>query len=230
VDRFDLRSWLKHFDAVIQPGECGPLAMHPQTLATAPWLLRDAHELLAPNAARRALIGRRELEGRALVLVLGCGRASEIIEMQLLADELADRFADRAVVCWSAPDGVNSTRGDGTQFISPSRAVQLSVWPMLKYLPGVDLLIGAGGYNTVAEARATGTPFIGLVRERLYDRQSIRLADSERCADMPAVISAVEQRLQPRTPVSIQFENGVHAAVRFLKSLAEGARIEVSDH
>jgi hypothetical protein len=74
--------------------------------------------------------------------------------------------------------------------VSPQRpeALRVPLWPALAVLPGVDVLVGAGGYNTVQEARATGTPFVALVRSRLYDRQALRLRAEERAGSVEELL------------------------------------------
>jgi len=44
-------------------------------------------------------------------------------------------------------------------------------------LPGVDLVVGGAGYNTVNECLACGVPLIARAWPRKYDRQSLRAAD-----------------------------------------------------
>lgn len=158
------------FDLVLRPGEAVPGARGRRTLATAPWLVRDARELLSPEAARAALGVDSDLP---LVVVAGAGTPREVRAQSHLAERLVERFSGRltgrAEVRLLAPP-------------SPGLAARWA-WPLLEHLPGVDLLVGAGGYHTVHEARATGTPLLALARPRLYDRQALRLRPEELARD-----------------------------------------------
>jgi hypothetical protein len=91
---------------------------------------------------------------------------------------------------------------------------------MLRLLPGVDAVIGAGGYHTVHECRATGRPLWARPRARRYDRQSHRLASRETWRALPNLDRQLQQ-LAPAGPVG-DYDNGIHQAVRALVQL--GAR------
>ena len=118
---------------------------------------------------------------RPVVAVLGCGRPEEVVEAGATAARLRRSLGERAEVRWLVPTGAETPGA-------------LAVWPALAVLPGVDVLVGSGGYNTVQEARATGTPLVAWARSRLYDRQALRLTGSERVVDAVDL----EARVQPR--------------------------------
>ena len=100
----------------------------------------------------------------------------------------------------------------------------VALWPCLSAMAGIDLLIGAGGYNTVSEAHATRTPLLAIARRRLYDRQELRLPAHERVAnEVEAEQKAIQWIAQSanihRDPIP-QYANGVHDAVRWIESIA----------
>lgn len=168
------------FDLVLRPGEAVPGARGRRTLSTAPWLVRDARELLRPEAARAALGVGSDLP---LVVVAGAGTAEEVRAQGRLAERLAERLIGRAEVRLLAPPGPPAPG-----------LVARWVWPLLSHLPGVDLLVGAGGYHTVHEARATGTPLLALARPRLYDRQALRLRPEELARDEDDLLARASAR------------------------------------
>jgi len=197
VEQFDLRAVVRTYDLVLLPGERGPLA-DDSAVETAPWLIRDADELASPEDARTELGVTDE---SPLVCVVASGKAEEIAAAEERVRQLAEHLGNRAHV----------------RFLSVLKIGSCPpFWPLIRLLPGVDLLVGSGGYNTVYEARATGTPLLAIPQQRLYDRQDQRLRAEESidAAELNERVAAV--RRKPTTP---RFENGVHAAVRALRSL-----------
>lgn len=187
------------YDLILLPGERGPLAECVQTLATAAWLVRDAHELLEPAQARTRL-GVDCHDERPLIVVLGSGRESEMAEIARWAIRLTEALGTSAIVHSMSLDQID---------------VQ---WPAMELLPGASVVVGAGGYNTVNEARATGTPLVAVARPRLYDRQVLRLSNDERVEParlVEAVLGAIERGRMP----GCDYKNGTHAAVAAISGL-----------
>ncbi|GMU02433.1 hypothetical protein KH5H1_65530 [Corallococcus caeni] len=209
VERFDVARAADAFDLLVVPGEDAPFAHHPRAVRTAPWLLLDADALMPRDEARRRL-GLEDGDARPVVAVMGCGREEEVAETGATADRLRVSLDGRAVVRWLVPT---------------AHASGLAVWPALAVLRGVDVLVGAGGYNTVQEARATGTPLVAWARPRLYDRQALRLTEAERvgdAAELEAKVASVLQLLLQGGPRARPGEwvNGVHAAVEAIERVA----------
>ena len=200
VARFELERFLAPFDRLLVPGEPAPFAGHPRAVRTGPWLLLDAEELLDREAARRAV--DVPTEAARVVGVMACGRAEEVEASARLAGGLQRGLGPGVHVRLLAPDA------------SPP------VWPALAVMRGLDVLVGAGGYNTVQEARATGTPLVALAQPRLYDRQALRLHDSERIAAPDAALDRVRAHLQElesgRERTAPDYRNGTHEAVRLI--------------
>jgi len=220
----DLGSFVASYDLVLLPGEKGPLARgaEPERIGTDPWLCCDAHELW-PRAKARARLGA---DGdRPLVLVLGTGSADEARAMAALAQDLARALGSRALVRCCAPPGVTShaSAACGPPSEEPSAIWH---WPALELFAGVDVLIGAAGYNTVAEARAASIPLLCIVRQRRYDRQRLRV-DGEHVIELPnldpdAVAERVQRLLGAARSGLPSFPNGARDAAQAIVRL--GAR------
>ncbi|NNC02777.1 hypothetical protein HJC10_07915 [Corallococcus exiguus] len=207
VEGFDVASAVDAFDLLVVPGEDAPFAHHPRAVRTAPWLLLDADALLSREEARRRL-GLDDGDSRPVVAVMGCGRPEEVAEAGETVSRLRALLAGQAAVMWLVPT---------------DHASGLTVWPALAVMRGVDVLVGAGGYNTVQEARATGTPLVAWAWPRLYDRQALRLTEAERVGDVVEMEAKVASLLlQPgrydARPSA--WLNGVHAAVEAIERVA----------
>ncbi|NMO18002.1 hypothetical protein HPC49_14850 [Pyxidicoccus fallax] len=207
VERFDVARAVDAFDLLLVPGEDAPFAGHPRAVRTAPWLLLEEGELLS-RAEARGRLGVAAEEARPVVAVMGCGTPAEVEEAGDIAARLQSRLEGSAVVRWLVPPGAREPRAPASDEGLPSRSVRATalpapphpsdallatVWPALAVLPGVDVLVGAGGYNTVHEARATGTPLMALARARLYDRQALRLRAEERADSVEAWVERAVQ-------------------------------------
>ncbi|MGE0709080.1 MAG: hypothetical protein AB7N76_00300 [Planctomycetota bacterium] len=210
VERFALRDWAARYALVLVPGEEPPLADLPQARRTAPWLVRERAELPTRAAARARLGAGGE---RPLVVVVGSGTTAE---------QAAAR-ARRARLAAALPEAT-------LRYVGPDAAGpdERSCWPLLELLPGVDLLVGAGGYHTVHEARATGTPLLALPQPRRYDRQERRLHAAERCRDEAELIARARAALaRPRPPLPGHGWGGVTKALSLLEGALAGALVEV---
>ncbi len=190
----DLGRFIQAFDVVLSPGELGPLG----GVLSAPWLILDHEELWSPQRARMALSVH---DDRPVVLVVATGTATEIAELTAAAETLRAELPNTNV-----------------RLASPH--ARLQHWPLLQLMAGVDAVVGAGGYNTVYESRATGRPLLALARRRLYDRQRRRLSSEERLSDLlieaPPRIRALAPSQRPITP----YDNGAHAAVQTILEAA----------
>ncbi|MCY1075117.1 hypothetical protein [Archangium lansingense] len=204
VERFGLARFIDTFDRLIVPGEPAPFAHHPRAASTPPWLLLDAGELLDVPTARRKLGVPAGEEMVPVVAVLACGRPEEVEESAALAETLQRAPNLRAFV----------------RLLSPSAPPRL--WPALSVMRGIDVLVGAGGYNTVQEARATGTPLVAIAQPRLYDRQALRLRASERISSLDEALERVRVLLRSGSSACSErpvpsYVNGTHEAVRLIE-------------
>lgn len=187
------------------PDEQAPLAEAVGARRTAPWFIRDRAELLPAREARKRLEAR---EGQRVVAVSGAGTDAEGAQMAALAERLQVALGAKVAVRALSPDGAKGS---------------MRCWPLLELLPGVDVLVGGGGYNTVSEARATGTPLVALARPRLYDRQVDRLRPQERAEGPDDVLRKVAEALErlgsrPRPDVP-EYVNGAYEAVEAIEAL-----------
>ncbi|WP_002633947.1 hypothetical protein [Myxococcus hansupus] len=194
VKKYGLARAVDAFDLLLVPGEDAPFGRHPRAVRTAPWLLLRAGELLSRGAAR-ARLDVRAGDARPLVAVMGCGTPEEVEEAGGIASRLEATLGAHAVVRWLVPPGLDV---DLEGAPGSSRAERAVVWPALAVLPGVDVLVGAGGYNTVQEARATGTPFVALARSRLYDRQAVRLRPEELAGSVDELVARAAELASSR--------------------------------
>jgi hypothetical protein len=195
------------FDVVIRPGpaEAAPLAGLPQVRTTAAWLIRSAQELPSREAARR-LLG---VEERQCVLVSAAGNRDEQEWYGSVARALIAGLEGVGVRC-VAPDCPPGC---------PEEA-WMRYWPAMDLLPGVDVVVGGAGYNTVYECAACGVPLVARAWPRKYDRQALR-AVGQALACPEDVVAAVRTcLLRPsRSETRLDFANGAEEAMEILESL-----------
>ena len=146
------------YDLILSPGESGPLANLPKARMTDSWLIRDHHELLDQHAAWKRL--RIAETDRPVMAVIASGLSDERPAMSALASRLSRALHGRASVRLMALDVADDSDGVET----------VALWPCISAMAGIDLLIGAGGYNTVSEAHATRTSLLAIARRRLAAR------------------------------------------------------------
>lgn len=208
VRALDLKSFVRHaYDLVLLPGERGPLSEHPGAVHTAPWLSRDAAELWSRADALERLAAPSD---RPVVLVVAAGRSSEVGEMAELAQRLRQQLGRRATVRLATLASEPFPR---------QSAPVVRHWPVLDLLGGVDRVVGAGGYNTVYECRATARPLLALARPRTYDRQRRRLRADELVRDGEELLRRVEHGLAELPETPLRYENGAHRAVAAIREL-----------
>ncbi len=220
VEQANLAEVCQQFDKLIVPGESATFESMPHAVRTSPWLIRDSSELLSPQEARNRLMVSQE--SIPVIAVVGCGRSEEVDEMQQIARRLDQDFEGDAAVRFLAPR-VPQTSNVLASNVLASNVLAINLWPLMKVLSGVSVVVGSGGYNTVQEARAIGVPLIGLPRRRLYDSQSRRLEGGWVARNYEDVRSLVEMAIretkQAKKSVRPVYENGVHQAVELIGSL-----------
>jgi len=185
--RAETREAARRFDAIVSPGEEGPLAAALGAVETAPWLIAASTPLLAPPDARRAW-GLAATDRRPVVVVATSSHDDHARGLQSLARSLASALTERTAVF-----GVRLDDDDAPL-------------PLAARLGGVDLLVGGAGYHLVHEAHATRTPFVALPAARTYDEQVRRTRPAERAVDLDDVARRIRS-VTPRTaapPPSIQ--------------------------
>lgn len=189
VERFPLaRDVQAFYDLVIFPGESGldcKALDDTHVIKTPPWLLREKDELISSDKAREEL----QVTAQYVVAVIVTGKESERHKRLLIAQELKQELAGKADVVLF----------DGLQ----------SPWerPMLAYHRGIDVIVGAGGYNTVYECNATVTPLVAIAERRLYDRQAKRLSAKQRVLPGACPVANVQRVLQTKQLTQASLDN-----------------------
>lgn len=205
-EQFEVHEFARNYDQIIQPGEFGPLRNRSAAFVTPPWLVRNQDELLSEKRAREKL-GVSVDEDIPLAVVVGCGRRDEVQFMANVSKELKNVFSDRLKIRFVSPI---QTQGQHTASI---------VWPLIECLPAVSMMIGSGGYNTVNEARATGTRLFAFAQQRMYDRQHDRLNENELCNSESELHARIDKALCEGFPqVPIEYKNGADQAVEIIRS------------
>ena len=179
---------VQRFDLMLCPGERGPL-QHRNAILTAPWVMFDSDELLERSAVRAHFACPAD---RALCVVCDATDRSEADGLAALAHALRQQLAS---------------------VVHVHLATLEDTWPLQRLHLGIDLLIGSGGYNTVHEARLSGTPLRAIPRQRFYDRQHRRLQAAEWLDVMDL------SGFAPQARVATPYSNGAVAAVQAIECL-----------
>ncbi len=201
VNKYKIDEFIQKYNLIIIPGETDPISSvqrMEQSHSTKPWLIRDRNEILGRVEAR-SILGMDMLDKRSLAIISCTGRSDEEHIFLQIKEELVSSLPEWCFKISSPILGI----GD----ISP--------WPLMELMNGIDMVIGSGGYNTVNEVRATSTPFRARPLPRMYDRQSKRLKKTETYTNIQKLKEALRAT---RTRSSCQsFKNGAHEAVNLIE-------------
>ena len=198
IENFNLFEEIKKYDLIFSIEQIAPFANYTNSISTDPWLICNSNELLSKIMARcRLKIDPKD--NRPLIVVCGTGNHSDIDYFNSLTKKLKFEIKDWIVRLTSPIPNV----GD------------LNAWPLLQLMQGIEVLVGAGGYNIVHESRATGTPLLALPKVRLYDNQLKRLKNSETFKSINHLIDQLP--LHPSPNKSIEFKNGVVQAAKLIE-------------
>lgn len=135
---------------------------------TGHWVICDSTVLFTREESRRILEADN---GKPSVAVLGTGKRTEIQEMERVFRQLVNCMGEHIEFRFFSPGREVNKRNLGS--------TKSSLWPLFRLYPGFDLVIGSGGYNTVAECRLSSTPLLAFPRPRMYDQQKNRLKPEE---------------------------------------------------
>lgn len=192
-----ITSALPYFDQVIFAETADP-PLPVETIACQPILLREGHELRSRDSARQILGVTSDVP-----VVLGVSSTDDrwtksffpILRKALLFTGIS------AHLSLAAP----GYTGEGA----------VDYYPLLELLPGVDVVVGAGGYNLYHEVHSCGVPAIFLPQPRTVDDQHWR-TQSATTACSPEELEARlrEALLSPRIPTI--FSNNAITAVDVL--------------
>ncbi|BBH64373.1 antifreeze protein, type I [Actinoplanes sp. OR16] len=223
-----------YFDAILEPGEFAAAADEGPTVqdragvhTVDPITYLDAEELAEPAAARRALgldPGRP-----AALLQLGAGNINDIASpVARIAGHLR-RAGFQVVLAESAI---------ATEPMPPVAGAHLvKLYPISRYLRGLDLVISASGYNSFHELLAFGVPAVFVPnRETSLDDQVSRarfaaaagaalIVEDPETEELDRVLAQavrddVRERLRDRC-AEVGPGNGAAAAARWLSELAD---------
>lgn len=218
VEQMRLAEFIAQYDRLLVPGEPAVFSGCPHAVSTAPWLIRDAGELLSEHRSQRML--KVPADHAPVVAVIGCGKHEEIKELRELASALTVQLAERAEVRFITP-ALQGKQDTGE--VTSSQLTSLQVWPFFQAIRCVSVIVGSGGYNTVHEARATATRLIAYPRRRLYDRQDRRLRQQEQVISVTemyrSVVEAVEQTWTEGVRTVTSYSNGAIEAVAAIEAL-----------
>ncbi|MCP4848828.1 MAG: hypothetical protein GY899_12875 [Verrucomicrobiaceae bacterium] len=202
VAQYPLTKAVRLFDLILVPGEDAPFAQEDYAHLTEPWFIRDSTELL-PSSAARGVLGVEVGDDRPLLVVCSTGSEREERFFHELATSLGERLESWIIRTTSIVSG----------------AGKITTWPLIRLLPGVNQVIGGGGYNLVHEARSTNTPLLAFALPRRYDRQNVRLRSHERVRHLREVVARLGEGGKPLDEPS--YSNGVHDAVNLIEQAGE---------
>ncbi|MEU4421023.1 glycosyltransferase [Actinoplanes sp. NPDC024001] len=222
------------FDGVLEPGEFAAAADEGPTVgdrervhAVEPITYLDRHELVDREAARAAL--ELDPDRPAALVQLGAGNINDISSPTArITRHLRDAgfqvvFAESAIATEPMPA------------VPGTRLVKL--YPISRYLRGLDLVVSASGYNSFHELLAFGVPTVFVPnRETALDDQVSRarfaaaagaalMVEDPDSEDLDRVLA---QAVRPdvraelsRRCEQVRFGNGAAAAARWLVGLAD---------
>jgi len=210
--RRETREAASTFDAILSPGETGPLAESACAVMTAPWLLAAGAVLVDATTARRFFGASHDAAAES-----GAGAVPVVVIATTNDDDEARKLLStgRALA--------EELRGRVHVAFADLRASDAPL-PLARLLAGVDLLVGAGGYHLVHEARATRTPLAALPAHRAYDAQWRRLRPEERAADLTEIASRIRGATPRTTTPPPSIEDGAAHGVRVVEELISRAR------
>ena len=94
-------------------------------------------------------------------------------------------------------------------------------WPGMMVLQQANVIVGGGGYNTIFEAVALGTPLISIPHGRRYDDQkqrSIRWSYPVSNADEAIATLSVLLQTQQREQTRQKYINGADSAIPLIEA------------
>jgi len=178
-----------------------------------PVLIRDPNSLLSRAEARRVL--RADPESR-VVFAFHCGRRDEARRLF--------RTASKAVAALGRSDVVLRFGSLDPTVCAKFPELSVGHFPAAELLPGVDVAIVAGGYNSYYEIAATGTPAVFVPLPREIDDQLARVAGEDTVARcFQDVLDLLKRQLdEPRPARGVIVErNGLDPLGETLASLMD---------
>ncbi|HIK09628.1 MAG TPA: UDP-N-acetylglucosamine--LPS N-acetylglucosamine transferase [Oscillatoriaceae cyanobacterium M33_DOE_052] len=181
---------------------------------TKPWLIRSPSEL----GGRVAAMSRLKLDpnqNSKVVLVCAAGNAEELSLYGQVTIGLDAALPDVVVRCL-APEKPPTVPPHLWQFH----------WPAMECFPAADVVVGAGGYNTVYECLAVGVPLVAFALPRKYDRQKMRLIHA---TSTPSSMEAIGEEGQwPPVKLVETPAAAINAVQEFLQVLRNRGSLDAS--
>lgn len=179
VKKFDIISFVnQHYGLVIDPGDHSSSDLQQHCVRTEMWVTRNAEELRT-SADVYTELGLKTVDN---LLVLSCtGNEQEQDGFLNLIDPIKTAFPDLSIAAMVPASSVATGKND--EFAASTRSTaqrwgsiehRISNWPGIDYVAAASVVIGAAGYNLVADCNATKTPLISIPQSKIYDRQDLR--------------------------------------------------------
>jgi hypothetical protein len=228
-----MRDALSHFDCVLL-AEPPPTPLPCPVVDCCPILLRNADELL-PRAEAKARLGAAEHE--TVVLGVSSDDAAWTQDFFDLLRKIWEQLKPQAqlrlaTVAGLAPASKRETDDsvEATQRLrrisrleagaSPA-ALRTDHYPLIELFNGVEVVVGASGYNLFHEAQACGVEAIFLPQPRRYDDQFWRARNASVAGSPEELERLLREKLElcrTKERSEARFENGASGAARTIIS------------
>lgn len=201
-----------HYTKVFIPGENLDPPLADLGIRTDPWILKRAENLPSNESARGLLRG---VGTDPIVLVIATGQPEEQHLYGWITQELdwylTTYFAGVILRCLAA----------SLPPLCPEH-LWIQYWPAIDCLRAATVVVGGGGYNTVMECQALQIPLLAFSWPRLYDRQQIRIQQSQGVTwvkTLQEVVEGVTYWIQnPPTPKpSFVYPDGAEQAFKVIE-------------
>lgn len=168
IQQFQLSDFAElNYGLVISPGD-HDLSWTPHSyLRTEPWLIRDFEEMTTKSST----------DCESGILVCCSGKPAEHAFFEQLLTVVALQFPNEQISNLCANEC--TARKDGFETV-PSLRRYCGAWPGMDIIEKARVVVGAAGYNLVAECKSLGVPLIAVPQRRLYDRQDLRAREAAR--------------------------------------------------
>lgn len=216
----------RHFDLVLCPEDFWTEEVHHDAFSdiffVPPMLLRNSSELFTPCHAGEILKCAHE---KFLVLAAHTGKPETFASFyETVCDALSEIKKEDVEIHFATPHAsLLSRQGFKNVF---------SHYPLMDLFSGIDLLIGAAGYNLFHEARVTQTPCIFLPQKQRFDNQFARALSANTALsrdDLKYKIkeAAAHGKRKAKIP---DYENGAVTAARKIAGLLNAQDASAKTH
>ncbi|HEX2951992.1 MAG TPA: hypothetical protein VHV83_20860 [Armatimonadota bacterium] len=193
------------YDLIIMTEDVTPFAQV-RSCSCEPILIRSAGELFTREAAREVL---GVDDDAPIVLAVSTGSVAWEDDFFRLLQKIRQRKHLRAHLRVASP------RASATEYA-------VTHYPIVELFPGVDVVVGAGGYNLFHEVLASGVQGIFLPQHRRIDDQTWR-TQGARVAQSPEELAMLLEQAVHATPTIPRelpcYANGAETAAREIANL-----------